>query len=113
MALQEAAEAYLLSLFEDTNLAAVHAKRAAIQPKDLALARRLRGGPAAMPISGMSPSRLHAPPVVHPLSESTRGPAVCPPRSPLEHSQGRHKVLPSQPMPQDPRLPKPVTGLQY
>lgn len=43
MALQEAAEAYLVSLFEDTNLAAIHAKRVTIQPKDLALARRLRG----------------------------------------------------------------------
>jgi len=43
MALQESAEAYLVSLFEDTNLAAIHAKRVTIQPKDLALARRLRG----------------------------------------------------------------------
>jgi len=81
MALQEAAEAYLVSLFEDTNLAAIHAKREFLlllymptvvndntlqvllcmphatptliheywhlysysQPKDLALARRLRG----------------------------------------------------------------------
>ena len=43
MALQEASEAYLVSLFEDTNLAAIHAKRVTIQPKDLALARRLRG----------------------------------------------------------------------
>ena len=43
MALQEAAEAYLVSLFEDTNLAAIHAKRVTIQPKDLQLARRLRG----------------------------------------------------------------------
>ncbi|TBU46787.1 histone-fold-containing protein [Dichomitus squalens] len=42
MALQEASEAYLVSLFEDTNLAAIHAKRVTIQPKDLALARRLR-----------------------------------------------------------------------
>ncbi|KIK18161.1 hypothetical protein PISMIDRAFT_684455, partial [Pisolithus microcarpus 441] len=36
MALQEASEAYLVSLFEDTNLAAIHAKRVTIQPKDLA-----------------------------------------------------------------------------
>ena len=43
MALQEAAEAYLVSLFEDTDLAAIHAKRVTIQPKDLVLARRLRG----------------------------------------------------------------------
>ncbi|EGN96296.1 hypothetical protein SERLA73DRAFT_185971 [Serpula lacrymans var. lacrymans S7.3] len=43
MALQEASEAYLISLFEDTNMAAIHAKRVTIQPKDLALARRLRG----------------------------------------------------------------------
>ncbi|EIW71114.1 hypothetical protein TREMEDRAFT_37572 [Tremella mesenterica DSM 1558] len=42
-ALQEASEAYLVSLFEDTNLAAIHAKRVTIQPKDLHLARRLRG----------------------------------------------------------------------
>jgi len=42
-ALQEAAEAYLVGLFEDTNLAAIHAKRITIQPKDMQLARRLRG----------------------------------------------------------------------
>ncbi|KAJ7787049.1 histone-fold-containing protein [Mycena olivaceomarginata] len=42
-ALQEAAEAHLISLFEDTNLAAIHAKRVTIQLKDMKLARRLRG----------------------------------------------------------------------
>ncbi|KAI8319868.1 histone H3 [Martensiomyces pterosporus] len=42
-ALQEAAEAYLVGLFEDTNLAAIHGRRVTIQPKDLQLARRLRG----------------------------------------------------------------------
>lgn len=43
LALQEAAEAYLVGLFEDTNLAAIHAKRVTIQPKDIQLARRIRG----------------------------------------------------------------------
>jgi len=43
LALQEAAEAYLVGLFEDTNLCAIHAKRVTIMPKDIALARRLRG----------------------------------------------------------------------
>ena len=43
MALQEAAEAYLVSLMEDTNLAAIHAKRVTIMSKDMQLARRIRG----------------------------------------------------------------------
>lgn len=43
VALQEAAEAYLTSLFEDTNLCAAHAKRVTIQSKDIQLARRIRG----------------------------------------------------------------------
>ncbi len=43
MAFQEAAEAYLVGLFEDTNLCAIHAKRVTIQPKDIQLARRIRG----------------------------------------------------------------------
>jgi histone H3/H4 len=43
MALQEASEAYLVSLFEDTNMLALHAKRVTIFPKDMILARRIRG----------------------------------------------------------------------
>ncbi len=42
-ALQEASEAYLTGLFEDTNLCAIHAKRVTITPKDIQLARRIRG----------------------------------------------------------------------
>ena len=42
-ALQEACEAHLVGLFEDTNLCAVHAKRVTIMPRDLQLARRIRG----------------------------------------------------------------------
>jgi len=42
-ALQEASESYLVGLFEDTNLCAIHAKRVTIMPKDIQLARRIRG----------------------------------------------------------------------
>ena len=43
MALQEAAEAYLVGLFEDTNLCAIHARRVTIMPRDIQLARKIRG----------------------------------------------------------------------
>lgn len=43
LALQEAAEAYMVGLFEDANLLAIHAKRVTIMPKDMQLARRIRG----------------------------------------------------------------------
>ncbi len=43
LALQEASESYLVSLFEDVNLCAIHAKRITIFPKDIQLARRIRG----------------------------------------------------------------------
>lgn len=42
-ALQEAAEAFMVHLFEDTNLCAIHAKRVTIMQKDIQLARRIRG----------------------------------------------------------------------
>ena len=43
LALQEAAEAYLVGLFEDTNLCAIHAKSVIFMPKVMQLARRIRG----------------------------------------------------------------------
>ena len=43
MSLQEASEAYLVGLFEDTNLCGIHAKRVTIMTKDMQLARRIRG----------------------------------------------------------------------
>ena len=43
LALQEAAEMWLVGLFEDVNLCAIHAKRVTIMPRDMQLARRLRG----------------------------------------------------------------------
>jgi histone H3 len=43
LATQEASEAYLVGLFEDTNLCAIHAKHVTIMPKDIQLSRRIRG----------------------------------------------------------------------
>ena len=43
VALQEAAEAHLVGLFEDANLCTIHAKRVTLMPKDIQLARRIRG----------------------------------------------------------------------
>ncbi|XP_062138769.1 uncharacterized protein LOC133847619 [Drosophila sulfurigaster albostrigata] len=64
MALQEASEAYLVGLFEDTNLCAIHAKRVTIMPKDIQLARRIRGERAF----ATSASPVAAPPAT-PASE--------------------------------------------
>jgi len=47
-ALQEAAEAYLTHLFEDANLCAIHGKRVTVMPKDIQLARRIRGSKEAL-----------------------------------------------------------------
>ena len=52
-ALQEACEAYLVGMFEDTLLCAVHAKRVTITPKDISLARRLRGDNFQRVFSGL------------------------------------------------------------
>ena len=43
LCLQEAAEAYLVRLFDDANLCAIHARRVTILPKDIQLARRIQG----------------------------------------------------------------------
>ncbi|KFM26538.1 Histone H3-like centromeric protein cse-4 [Auxenochlorella protothecoides] len=51
LALQEASEDFIVHLLEDTNLCAIHAKRVTIMPKDLQLARRIRG-----PILGVASS---------------------------------------------------------
>ena len=44
LALQEASEAFVIELFQDTQVCAIHAKRVTIFPKDMRLARRIRGG---------------------------------------------------------------------
>ena len=43
-AIHEGAELYMISLLEDANLLAIHAKRFTVQPRDIQLARRIRGG---------------------------------------------------------------------
>lgn len=43
LALQEATEAYITGLFEDTNLLAIHNKRVTVFPRDMKLVRRIRG----------------------------------------------------------------------
>lgn len=43
LALQESAEAYMVGMFEDANLAAIHAGRVTVMSKDLKLAKRIRG----------------------------------------------------------------------
>ena len=43
LAIQDAAESYLVELFNDANICAIHAKRITIQPKDMQLARCIRG----------------------------------------------------------------------
>ena len=44
LALQEAAEAYLVNMFEDVNLIAIHGRRVTIQVKDMRLWKRMKGG---------------------------------------------------------------------
>ena len=101
-ALQEASEAYLVGLFEDTNLCAIHAKRVTIMPKDIQLARRYIGLTSALSyftatLAGLlAPSDLTLPPA--PVSkdrhDSTRQltflPHIClPPTSPFDISRIR------------------------
>lgn len=48
-ALQEATESYMVGLFADANLCAIHAKRVTVTPKDMALARKIRGEISRIP----------------------------------------------------------------
>jgi histone H3/H4 len=42
-AIQEATEAYMISLLSDTNMCALHARRVTAMPRDMQLAKKLRG----------------------------------------------------------------------
>jgi histone H3 len=49
LALQEASEAFLVAVFEDANLCAIHAKRVTVMPNDQRLALKVRGDEQFMP----------------------------------------------------------------
>ena len=56
-ALQEATENFLVGLFEDVNLLAVHAKRVTVMPHDICLALRIRGNQARWRITPTDEAR--------------------------------------------------------
>jgi histone H3 len=59
-AVQEAAEAYLVGLFEDMALIGLHARRVTAMSKDLRLALRLRGDAAALGDLSDPPAANHS-----------------------------------------------------
>ncbi|XP_050251939.1 uncharacterized protein LOC126698409 [Quercus robur] len=71
-ALQEAAEAYLVGLFEDTNLCAIHAKRVTIMPKDIQLARRIRGERACHGLQSASLTSKQSSPYITPPNQRSK-----------------------------------------
>lgn len=56
LALQEASEMFLVGLFEDASLCAIHGRRVTVMPRDVQLSRRIRGGSNTTP-SAAAPSR--------------------------------------------------------
>ncbi|XP_037534052.1 histone H3.3A-like [Nematolebias whitei] len=70
-ALQEAREAYLVGLFEDTNLCTIHAKRAAIMPRDIPLKSRVRGKRVSLHVGQRAEAEDFLP-VEFPLLTSSR-----------------------------------------
>ena len=57
VALQEAAENFIVGLFEDVNLLAIHARHVTIMPRDICLALCIRGDHHRWHISSEDPSR--------------------------------------------------------
>lgn len=86
LGLQEAAEAYMVGIFEYANLCAIHAKRVTVQPKDIQLVLRIRGevAPTGMPLemrdSGPQLSKKLTLPKKAAVAPANRGkkPAVAP-----------------------------------
>jgi len=69
LALQEAAEMFLVGLFEDAGLLALHGRRVTIMPRDLQLSRRIRAGDAP----GDTRSSANAAPKAAPQASESRG----------------------------------------
>ena len=44
-ALHKGAETFMVGIMEDANLLAIHAQRVTVQPRDIQVARRIRGDP--------------------------------------------------------------------
>ena len=43
--LHKGVEAFMIGIMEDANLLAIHARQVTLQPRDIQLARRIRGDP--------------------------------------------------------------------
>ena len=73
LCLQEVAEAYLVGLFEDTNLCVIHAKRVTISPRDLQLPRRIHGERLTVPKNQKTKHRsFSGPPPILPREQPTK-----------------------------------------
>ena len=62
LCLQEVAEAYLVRLFDDANLCAIHARRVTIMQKDILLARRIRESVRKVPPQKQTSRSFSGPP---------------------------------------------------
>jgi histone H3 len=115
LALQEAAEAYLVGILEDANLCAIHGKRVTIMPKDIALARRLRkednmghaaveNDPEERPRPPPRPpaKKPATPPAKKPATPPAKKPASPPPRPPAKKPATPPAKKPASPPPRPP-----------
>jgi len=97
--MQEAAEAFLVGLFEDANLCAIHGKRVTVFPKDMELARRIRGDRSELPKIAPAPPRMPSPkPRTAAMPKKRPVPASSPP-PPVKKAKIASKAVPRVPPP--------------